>query len=245
MAAFLVAYVSFVALREMFTISALRNADRIGLFFSYLAIPVQYYFAWQNQHTLFLIFIPMIMFIIIPFSLVLSGNMSGVGRSMTIIPSLLILTVLSLGHVVMILHFDFPLSGTGGSEMIVYLIVLTAFNDVFQFVFGKLFGRHKVIPLVSPNKTWEGMIGGVFTTACLGYGIKFLTPFSGLEAFVIALSIGIFGFIGDSMISAVKRDLKLKDTGNLIPGHGGAMDRLDSLFLTAPVFYHVVYFMYS
>ena len=243
--AILISYLSFVALREMLSIIPLRTTDRTGLFISYFAIPGQYYFAWQNQHTLFLIFIPLIMFIIIPFLLVLTGNMNKVGRSMSIIPTILILTVFLLSHVVMILHFDFHEYGIGGSELIVYLIVLTAFNDVFQFTWGKILGRHPILPNVSPNKTWEGFIGGALTTACLGYGIRFLTPFNGQQAFMVALSIGIIGFIGDALISAIKRDLKLKDTSNLIPGHGGAMDRLDSLFLTAPLFYHTIYLMYD
>jgi phosphatidate cytidylyltransferase len=234
-------YVSFVALREMLTISPVRQADRVGLLVAYLGIPVQYFLAYNNFHDIFLIFIPLFMFIIIPFALVLKGNMKRVGRSMSIIPAILVLTVFLLSHVIMVCHLEFPEKDIGGRELLVFLIVLTAFNDVFQYIWGKFLGRHKILPLVSPNKTWEGFVGGILTTAGLGLLLRFLTPFEPFEAILISLGIGFFGFVGDALISAIKRDLKLKDTSNLLPGHGGAMDRLDSLLLTAPFFYHTIY----
>ncbi len=243
-ATIIVGYVSFVALREMLTISPLRATDRTGLFVAYFSIPVQYYLAWKNQHTLFLIFIPLIMFVIIPFVLVLTGNMDKVGRSMSIIPSILVLTVFLVSHVVMVLQLYDPVVGIDGRKLLVYLIILTAFNDVFQFVWGKLLGRRKILPEVSPNKTWEGLVGGVITTGILSSAIHFLIPFTIIHAFFLGVAIGIIGFIGDACMSAIKRDLKLKDTSNLIPGHGGAMDRLDSLVATAPFFYYTVYLTY-
>ena len=114
----------------------------------------------------------------------------------------------------------------------------------FQFTWGKLLGKNKILPTISPNKTWEGFIGGIFTTAFLGYGLKFLTPLEGTEAYLCGLAIGISGFIGDAIMSAIKRDLKIKDTDELIPGHGGAMDRLDSILISAPIFFHLLtYFL--
>ena len=115
-------------------------------------------------------------------------------------------------------------------------------NDVFQFVWGKLLGKHKILPKVSPNKTWEGFIGGVLSTTVLGFVLKFLTPCTTTQIIIISFLTANAGFIGDVIISSVKRDLHLKDTSTAIPGHGGVLDRIDSLVVAAPVFFHLVYF---
>lgn len=236
----IIAYVSFVSLREMFSIGRMRSSDRTAMFLAYLSIPVQYYLAYQNYYEQFLYFIPLIMFISIAIVLVLSGQTERVGRSMSVIPTMLMLTVYMLSHLVLFFNFNSPTFPVGGYGLIIFIIMITAFNDVFQFTWGKLLGKHKILPSVSPNKTWEGFIGGILTTSVLAFGLKFLTPLNSYEALVTGLIIGIVGFLGDSLISAIKRDLNLKDTDDLIPGHGGALDRLDSIILTAPVFYHLL-----
>jgi phosphatidate cytidylyltransferase len=238
----LIAYVSFVATREMFSIGRVRGADRAGLFTAYLSIPVQYYLAYEFYYEQFLYFIPMVMFITIPVILVLTGRIAFIGRSMSQIPSILMLTVYMPSHMVLLYHLETPPSPAGPGGLIIFLIMLTSFNDVFQFTWGKLFGKRKILPHVSPNKTWEGFIGGIFTTSALGYALQFLTPLAGWEAALTGLIIGITGFLGDSIISAIKRDLELKDTDDLIPGHGGAMDRLDSILITTPFFFYLLKF---
>ncbi len=238
----IIAYVSFVALREMFSISRIRSSDRNALFLGYFSIPVQYYFAYMGFYEPFLYFIPMVMFISLTIVLVLSGDTTRIGISMSIIPTMLMLTVYMLSHIVLLFNFDSPSLNIHGGSLIIFLIMLTAFNDVFQFTWGKLLGKRKILPKVSPNKTWAGFIGGILTTAVLAVLIRFLTPLSIFESFLIGLLIGIFGFLGDVLISSIKRDLRIKDTDDLIPGHGGAMDRLDSIILTAPIFFHVLKF---
>ena len=124
-----------------------------------------------------------------------------------------------------------------------YLLFLTQFNDVAQYVWGKTLGRRKVAPNISPNKTWGGLIGGVLTTVALGAALAtWLTPLSSLQGLLAGALIGVAGFFGDLTMSAVKRDLQIKDTSNLIPGHGGILDRLDSLTFTAPLFFHYLYY---
>lgn len=241
----IIAYVSFVALREMLSISGYREDDRIALAASYLAIPVQYFLAYKMYYNQFFIFIPIFMFISIAFILVMTGKTYKVGRSMSLITSEILLTVYFLSHMALLFNVEIPNFSVGAGGLIIYLIMLTSFNDVFQFTWGKLLGKNKILPGVSPNKTWEGFIGGILTTALLSYLIRFLTPLSGIQAIVMGLTIAIFGFIGDSLISAVKRDLQIKDTDDLIPGHGGAMDRLDSIIITTPVFYHLLMFFIS
>ncbi|MEJ2575054.1 MAG: phosphatidate cytidylyltransferase, partial [Gammaproteobacteria bacterium] len=129
--------------------------------------------------------------------------------------------------------------------LVLYLVFLTQFNDVMQYTWGKLFGRHKIIPKVSPNKTWQGFGGGVLTTAVLAALLgPWLTPLSIPQAILAGLIIGAGGFVGDVIISALKRDIGVKDSGSLLPGHGGLLDRLDSLLYTAPLFFHFVYYLH-
>ncbi len=237
---------SFMALRELSSISKnVRPEDRKILIWCYLAIPVQYTLAYTGQYTLFLTFIPIFMHLWIPFMLVIKGETKDIGRSMSVLPTQLMLTVFGVSHLAFLLSLP-ELEGfqAGGRGLLLFVVFITEMNDVFQFTWGKLFGKLKVMPSISPNKTWEGLIGGVVTTTIVGYYLRFLTPFSEIEALVICFSVAVTGFIGDVVVSAVKRDIGLKDTGDIIPGHGGILDRIDSLALTAPVFFHIVFNLY-
>lgn len=237
---------SFMALRELSSISKnVRPEDRKILIWCYLAIPVQYTLAYTGQYTLFLTFIPIFMHLWIPFMLVIKGETKDIGRSMSVLPTQLMLTVFGVSHLAFLLSLP-ELDGfkAGGRGLLLFVVFITEMNDVFQFTWGKLFGKLKVMPTISPNKTWEGLIGGVVTTTIVGYFLRFLTPFSEIEALVICFSVAVTGFIGDVVVSAVKRDVGIKDTGDVIPGHGGILDRIDSLALTAPVFFHIVFNLY-
>ena len=127
--------------------------------------------------------------------------------------------------------------------LLLFLVFLTEINDIMQFIWGKLLGRHKILPKVSPNKTWEGFLGGVISTTVIGYFLGFLTPLSAPNVILVSALLAIAGFSGDVVISAIKRDKGIKDMGNSIPGHGGVFDRIDSLSYTAPVFFHLVYYI--
>lgn len=237
---------SFMALRELATISKnVRDADRRIIIWCYLAIPVQYILAYNGWFNLFVIFIPIVMFIWIPFMLVIKGETIEIGRSMSVLPTQLMLTVFSLSHLAFLLSLpDIPGFNAGGRGLLLFIVFITEINDVFQFTWGKLLGHHKIIPKISPNKTWEGFIGGVITTTVIGYFLRFLTPFNEIEALAVSFTIACSGFVGDVVVSAVKRDIGLKDTGTLIPGHGGILDRIDSLAITSVVFFHIVYNLY-
>jgi phosphatidate cytidylyltransferase len=130
----------------------------------------------------------------------------------------------------------------GAIGLVLFLLFIT------QYIWGKTCGKHKIIPKVSPNKTWEGFLGAVLTTSLVaGFIAPLLTPlefkYGLLVGLLVGLVIAVSGFFGDVLISSVKRDLQIKDSGNLIPGHGGILDRLDSLIYTAPLFFHLVYYL--
>ena len=240
------ALLSFLALRELSSISKnVREADRKVLIWCFLSIPVQYYLAYIGQIGLFLIFIPVVMYLWIAFMLVIIGETEDISRSMSVLPSQLMLTVFGVSHLAFLVSLP-EIEGfdAGGRALLLFIVFITEINDVFQFTWGKLLGRYKVVPKVSPNKTWEGLIGGVITTVVVGYFLRFLTPFSEIEILITCGCIAVIGFIGDVVVSAIKRDIGLKDTGTTIPGHGGILDRIDSLAVAGPVFFHIVYFLH-
>jgi len=157
---------------------------------------------------------------------------------------LLMLTVFGISHLAYLLSLpELPNFNSGGRGLLLFVVFMTEINDVMQFVWGKLFGKKKIIPKISPNKTWEGFIGGVISTTIIGYCLGFLTPLNGYELIFVSFMIAFTGFIGDVVMSSIKRDIGVKDSGNLIPGHGGVLDRIDSLMYTAPVFFHLVYYI--
>ena len=128
-----------------------------------------------------------------------------------------------------------------------YLFALTAINDICQFVLGKRFGRHKIAPRSSPNKTWEGLIGGIAgsTIFSLLLGLHFELG-SAMHLACLGFVLAIVGFFGDLVFSNTKRQLGIKDFSQLIPGHGGILDRVDSLVFTAPALYlWLSYWFYS
>jgi phosphatidate cytidylyltransferase len=235
---------SFFALRELYTHLKLREADRSILLVCYLCIPVQYYFAYKGWYNLFLSFLPVFMFISIPFLLVMTGETKDIVRSMGLMPSSLMIGIFGISHMAMLVcHPELNADSNVGKGLLLFLIFLTQINDVMQFTFGKLFGRHKIMPSVSPNKTWEGFIGGLISTTIIGYFMGFLTPLNTWQLLVVSFTVAVFGFVGDAIVSAIKRDFGVKDMSDAIPGHGGYLDRIDSLTTSASPFFHLIYLM--
>ena len=129
--------------------------------------------------------------------------------------------------------------------MLFYFVLVVQASDVLQYIWGKLFGKHKIAPTVSPNKTWEGFLGGVATATLLGTALWWATPFTLWKAAGMSLAITLMGFVGGLVMSAIKRDRGVKDYGTLIEGHGGVMDRIDSLCFSAPVFFHLTRYFFT
>jgi phosphatidate cytidylyltransferase len=240
-------FVSFLALKEFFSMIPTRRADRRVLFWAYIAVPLQFYWAATEWYGMFIIFVPVYMFLFIAFRMVIAQSTQGFLRAAATIHWGLMTCVFSLSHLAYLLVLPRITAGgsVGGGGLLLYLVFLTEFNDIAQYCWGKTFGKHKVLPVVSPKKTWEGLVGGVLTTtAAAALLAPYLTPFDLLHALLAGLIIGVFGFVGDVSISAVKRDIGVKDMGAMIPGHGGIMDRVDSLTFTAPLFFHYTYYFY-
>lgn len=237
-------FMSFLALKEYLSLIPTRRVDRGILLWAYLAIPVQYYLASIGSFGLFMVFIPVWMFLFMPAAMTLAGHTEGFLRAIGLLSWGLMITVFSLSHTALLLSFGTKLGHAAGP--LLFLVALTELNDVAQFTWGKLTGRHKIIPKVSPKKTWEGFIGGVLTTALVAYFVgPYLTPMPAVWSAAAGAMIAGTGFLGDVTISACKRDLGVKDASNLIPGHGGILDRVDSLIYSAPVFYHVLHYFYG
>ncbi len=121
--------------------------------------------------------------------------------------------------------------------LIIFVIISIWVNDSFAYLTGKNFGKHKLFERISPKKTIEGFLGGLIATLILGYFSAELIQFGKINGIVMALIVSIFGTLGDLVESMFKRQAGVKDSGNIMPGHGGILDRLDSLFFLAPFLY--------
>jgi len=224
------AFISYLALKEYLSLIPTRRIDRAVLLFAYLAIPIQFYWAAIDWYGMFIVFVPVWMFLFFPALMALKGETQGFLRAVGTLSWGLMMTVFTLSHMAWLLvSGDRVNPVAAGVGLLFFLVVLTQFNDVAQYCWGKLTGRHKVTPTVSPKKTWEGLIGGIATTVVVAALIgPYLTPMDWRWSALAGLIIGISGFLGDITMSAMKRDLGVKDTGGLIPGHGGILDRVDS-----------------
>lgn len=239
------ALLCFLSLKEYFSLIPFNRAHRLVLFWAYLTIPIQFLLIYLGWYGMFIVFIPVYMFLLIPIQAIIVGETKNFLRSIATVQWGVMLMVFGLSHLAFLLVLPGREESVAGAGLVLFLVVLTQANDVAQFIWGKMLGKKKIIPKVSPNKTWAGFIGGVLTTTVLAVILApLITPFSLLASIIAGLYIGLTGFIGDVNISALKRDLNIKDTSAIIPGHGGILDRVDSLTYTAPLFFHFTRYFY-
>jgi phosphatidate cytidylyltransferase len=240
------AVLSFLALKEYLSLIPTRRTDRRVLFWAYLCVPLQYLWVGMHWYNLFLIFIPVWAFLWIAMRMVLRGDTKDFLRAAGTIHWGLMTMVFGLSHLAYLLVLpDGKPIAAHGAALLLFVVLLTELNDVAQYICGRTFGRHKVIESVSPKKTVEGLVGGVLATTVIAFFLApYLTPLTRGDSIAVGLMIGFGGFIGDVTISAVKRDIGVKDTGSMIPGHGGILDRIDSLLFTGPLFFHFMAYFY-
>lgn len=241
----LFAATSFFALREFLTITPTRRADHIVLFGAFFALlPLQYYFIAIKWYGMFSIFVPVFGFLFIPIVAALSDDPTDFLARAAKIQWGLMVCVYCVSYAPALLTLEIP-HYTAPAKLLFYLVCVVQLSDVFQYVWGKLLGKHPVTPKISPNKTLEGLVGGIASATAVGASLYWATPFSPLQSALIALMVCLLGFFGGLTMSAIKRDRGVKDWGTMIEGHGGMMDRIDSLCFAAPVFFHVIRYYFT
>ena len=231
---------SFMALREFLTLTPTTKSDYWPLFIAFFfALPVQYGLMWVGWYGLFAIFIPVYIFPMISTASALSQDTNDFLSRNARIQFALMTCVFGVSHAPALLMLDIPEFEGNSAQLLFFFTFIVQLSDVMQYVFGKLFGKHKLAPQLSPSKTWEGLVGGGAATILLGGVLHSVTPFTFLQGCGMSTLIVVFGVLGGLVMSGVKRSLGAKDWGTGIAGHGGYMDRLDSLAFAAPVFFHV------
>ena len=236
--------VSFYCLREFYSLTPTHPSDHPAMAAAfYIFLPLQYWLVWIDWVTMLTIAIPVYAFLALPVLSMLKGVTADYLQRVAKIQWGLMLAVFCISHAPALLMLD--LGGTPPVQLLFFLVTVVQMSDVLQYVAGKLFGRHKMAPNVSPSKTWEGLILGGLAATGVGAGLWWITPFSPLEAAGMAFAIVVAGALGGLVLSAVKRSLGAKDWGAMIQGHGGALDRMDSVTFAAPLFFHLTNYFFA
>ncbi|PLV55472.1 phosphatidate cytidylyltransferase [Erwinia sp. B116] len=237
---------SFFALRECITLLPTRRSDHETLFWCFFIIlPLQYLLVGVQWYGVFVILIPVYAWLFIPARLAVAGDTQHFLERAAKIQWSMMIAVYCISHAPALLMLQIPGFEQQNIKLLLFLMIVVQISDVLQYVFGKLFGKRPIVPKLSPNKTVEGFVGGILSASLVGMGLWWITPFAPWQAFLISLLITLLGFLGGLCMSAIKRDRGVKDFGAMIEGHGGMMDRIDSLCFAAPVFFHVVRYFYT
>jgi len=237
---------SFAALREFVSLTNTRRADHLVLAaVFYVVLPLQYYFIWTDWYGMFSIFIPVYGYLLMPIIAVLRAETRNFLIRVAEVQWALMITVYCVSHVPALLSLDIP--GYEGQNilLIAFLVLVVQSSDVLQYIWGKLAGKRKIAPKLSPSKTVEGFVGGVLSATLVGASLWWMTPFNFWQAGLLAFIIALLGFFGGLVMSAIKRDRGVKDWGQMIAGHGGFIDRLDSVIFSAPIFFHIVRYFWT
>lgn len=239
-------FISFAALREFMTLTYTRSADYLALAAAFFVVlPAQYALIWFGWYGIYAIFIPVYVFLLLPILEVAGGDTKRFLERTAKMQWGLMISVFCISHVPALLTLNIPGYDDRNLLLIAFLVIVVQSSDVLQYVWGKLFGKHKLAPEVSPSKTVEGLVGGVLCATALGASLWWITPFNFWQAALMSLAITGMGFFGGLVLSAIKRDRGVKDWGNLIEGHGGMLDRLDSVVFAAPIFFHLTRYFWT
>ncbi len=238
--------ISLLALREFITLLPTRRGDYFELLAAfYIVLPVQYVLIGIGWYGLFAIFIPVYAFLILPILAASGGDTEGFLERTAKVQWGLMISVYCISHVPALLTLHIPGYAHRQLLLIAFLVIVVQSSDVLQYVWGKLLGKHRIAPSLSPSKTVEGFVGGIATASFLGGALYWITPFDFWQAVGMALVINLMGFLGGLVMSAIKRDRGIKDWGHMIEGHGGVLDRLDSVCFAAPVFFHLTRYFWQ
>ncbi len=237
---------SFFALREFITLTPTRAGDHRTLFWAFFIItPLQYYLVAMEWYGLFSILIPVYAFIFVPTRSALAGDSERFLERTAKIQWALMVCVYCVSHVPALLTLKIKGYEGQNAKLLLFFVIVVQISDVLQYVWGKLLGKRAIVPAISPNKTVEGFWGGILSATAVGAALWWATPFTWWQAALFAFLLTLMGFFGGLVMSAIKRDRGVKDYGTMIEGHGGVMDRIDSLCFAAPVFFHLVRYIFT
>jgi phosphatidate cytidylyltransferase len=242
----LFAIASFTALREFITLTETRRGDHYALVAAFFVIlPLQYILIAVDWYGLYSIFIPVYAFLFMPIIAAIRAETTRFMERVAVTQWALMLAVFCVSHVPALLTLRIPGYEGRGLLLIAFLVIVVQSSDVMQYVWGKLFGHYKIAPTLSPSKTWEGFLGGIGSASLIGLALFWITPFSPPAALLMAFVAALMGFFGGLVMSAIKRDRGVKDWGAMIEGHGGMLDRLDSVIFAAPIFFHLTRYFWA
>lgn len=237
--------ISFFALREFLTLTPTRRGDHRAMLLAFFVItPLQFYLVAINWYGFYVIFIPVYGFLAVAASNAIAGDSERFLQRTAEVQWGLMVCVYMISYAPALLRLDLPGYQGENAKLLAFLVIVVESSDVLQYVWGKLIGRRPIAPRLSPNKTWEGFLGGIASATLVGTALWWATPFEIWESALMALTITIVGFLGGLTMSAIKRDRGVKDFGTLIQGHGGLLDRIDSLCFAAPIFFHLTRFFW-
>jgi phosphatidate cytidylyltransferase len=239
-------FLAFAAFREFLTLTRSCPGDHWALVFAFFAaLPAQFAFVWADWYGMAAIFIPVYVFLLMPVLSALRGGPRDFLLRVAETQWALMVCVYCVSYVPALMALSIPGFEGRGALLIAWLVLVVQGSDVLQYIWGKLAGRHRIVPALSPSKTWEGFVGGIASATLLGAALCWITPFTAVQAFAMALLVCLAGFCGGLVMSAIKRDRGVKDWGVAIHGHGGFLDRMDSVVFAAPVFFHVTRYFWS
>ncbi|MGA9286998.1 MAG: phosphatidate cytidylyltransferase [Anaerobacillus sp.] len=233
---------SFFALKEYFSMMKTRKADRRIFLWSYVAIPLQFYWILINWYGMFIVFIPVYVFLLLPLPRILGKGTLGFLRSVSSTQWGLMLMVFGLSHLA---YFQIA-SPEYGANLVLFLVLLTQVNDVIHYLVSLYAGKRKVVPSSNPFLTVEGFLSGLVATTVVAYALyPYLTPFGPLFGILSGILISVAGFLGSLTISVLKRDLLLGENSKVPVSEESYLSRVDSLAYTSPVFFHVIRYFFD
>src|SRR5208337_2038969 len=232
---------SFLALREYMTLVPTRRGDHRTLFWSFFVImPLQYFLIGIQWYVFAAVLIPVLVFVYVPTSIAIAGDTASFLERAAKIQFGIMVCAYCLSYAPALLLLKIPGYEGQDARLLLYLVIVDQMSGVLQLVWDNLIGKNKIEWRVSPSKTWEGSFGGVLSATALGTALWWATPFTPLQSAGMSFTICVLGFCGSLVMSAIKRDIGIKDFGMVIERHGGILDRIDSLCFAAPIFYQLV-----
>lgn len=242
----LFAVISLLALREFVSLAPMAASDHRAMVWTFFIVtPVQYLLIAIHWYGLWSIFIPVYAFLFIPTLNAMVGDSQRFLERTATLQWGLMVCVYCVSYAPALLWLRIPEYRGENAKLLLFAVLVVQLSDFLQYLSGRWLGRHPLAPRISPNKTWEGFFGGVLGSALVGSALWWATPFSPLGAAGMALLLAVLGVAGGLTMSAIKRDRGVKDFGTMLPGHGGILDRIDSVCFSVPVFFHVVRFFYA